>query len=40
MDLAIARGLTDMIENITQGASEGDDPEVLKKSADILLQNR
>ena len=40
MDLAIARGMTDMIENITQGATEGDDPEVLKKSADILLQNR
>lgn len=29
-----------MIENITSNATEGDDPEVLKKSADILLQNR
>jgi hypothetical protein len=37
MDIAISRGLTDMIENITSNATEGDDPEVLKKSADILL---
>jgi hypothetical protein len=29
--------LTDMIENISAGATDGDDPEVLKKSADFLL---
>ena len=40
MDLAIRHNLTDMIENISTGVSEGDDPEVLKKSVDFLLGNR
>jgi len=40
MDLAIKHNLTDMIENISTGVSEGDDPEVLKKSVDFLLSNR
>lgn len=39
MDLAIRYNLADMIENISTGASEGDDPEVLKKSVDFLLGN-
>ena len=37
MDLAIRHKLVDMIENISSGAGEGDDPEVLKKSVDFLL---
>ena len=40
MDLAIAKNLTDMIENISTGAQEGDDPEVLKKSVQFLLENK
>jgi intraflagellar transport protein 140 len=40
MDLAIRHNLADMIENISTGAGEGDDPEVLKKSVDFLLSNR
>jgi intraflagellar transport protein 140 len=40
MDLAIAYNLTDMIENISTGVSEQDDPEVLKKSVQFLMQNR
>jgi len=40
MDLAISHNLTDMIENISSGAQEGDDPEVLKKSVQFLMQNR
>lgn len=37
MDLAIKHNLTDMIENISTGVQEGDDPEVLKKSVQFLL---
>jgi len=40
MDLAISKNLTDMIENISTGVEEGDDPEVLKKSVQFLLQNQ
>lgn len=40
MDLAIKHNLTDMIENISTGVQEGDDPEVLKKSFQFLMQNR
>jgi len=40
MDLAIQHNLTDMIENISTGVQEGDDPEVLKKSVQFLMQNR
>jgi intraflagellar transport protein 140 len=40
MDLAIKHNLTDMIENISTGVQEGDDPEVLKKSVHFLMQNR
>jgi hypothetical protein len=40
MDLAIKHNLTDMIENISTGVQEGDDPEVLKKSVQFLMQNR
>ncbi len=40
MDLAIKKNLTDMIENISSGVQEGDDPEVLKKSVHFLLQNK
>lgn len=40
MDLAIAKNLTDMLENISSEAQEGDDPEVLKKSVDFLLANK
>lgn len=39
MDIAIKHNLTDMIENISTGVEEGDDPEVLKKSVQFLLQN-
>lgn len=30
-------GYTDLIENISTGVQEGDDPEVLKKSVQFLL---
>ena len=40
MDLAIKYKLADMIENISTGVSEQDDPEVLKKSVHFLMQNR
>ena len=40
MDIAIKHNLTDMIENISTGVQEGDDPEVLKKSVRFLMQNR
>lgn len=40
MDIAIKHNLTDMIENISTGVQEGDDPEVLKKSVHFLMQNR
>lgn len=40
MDLALKHNLTDLIENISAGAQEGDDPEVLKKSVHFLMQNR
>lgn len=40
MDLAIKRNLTDMIENISTAVSDGDDPEVLKKSVQFLLDNK
>jgi hypothetical protein len=40
MDLAIKHNLTDMIESISTGVQEGDDPEVLKKSVHFLMQNR
>jgi len=40
MDLAIKYNLTDMIENISTGVQEGDDPEVLKKSVQFLLANQ
>lgn len=39
MDLAIKHNLTNMIENISSGVQEGDDPEVLKKSVQFLMQN-
>jgi len=37
MDIAIKYNLTDMIENISTGVSEGDDPEVLKTSVHFLM---
>ena len=40
MDIAIRHNLTDMIENISSGVQEGDDPEVMKKSLNFLLQNQ
>lgn len=40
MDLALKHNLTDLIENISAGVQEGDDPEVLKKSVHFLMQNR
>ena len=40
LDLALKHNLTDLIENISAGAQEGDDPEVLKKSVHFLMQNR
>jgi intraflagellar transport protein 140 len=40
MALAIKYNLTDMIDDISTGVEEGDDPEVLKKSVHFLLQNK
>lgn len=37
MAIAIKYNLTDMIENISSGVQEGDDPEVLQKSVHFLM---
>jgi len=40
MDLAIKYNLTNMMEDISSGVDDGDDPEVMKNSVDYLMQNQ
>jgi intraflagellar transport protein 140 len=40
MDLALKHNLTSLIEDISAGVGDGDDPEVLKTSVDYLMQNQ
>ncbi len=39
MDLAMKHNLGHMIDDISSGVGDGDDPEVLKQSVDFLLNN-
>lgn len=39
MDLAMKHNLGHMIDDISSGVGDGDDPEVLKQSLDFLLSN-
>jgi len=38
MDLAMKHKLGHLLEDISTGVGEGDDPEVMKQSVDFLLQ--
>lgn len=40
MDLALKHNLAGMIDDISAGVGDGDDPEVLKSSVDFLMQNQ
>ena len=40
MDIAMKHNLAHMIEDISSGVGDGDDPEVLKSSVDFLMQNQ
>lgn len=40
MDLALKHNLATMIDDISAGVGDGDDPEVLKSSVDFLMQNQ
>lgn len=40
MQLAIQYNLTDMIDDISTGVQQDDDPDVLKKSLQFLMQNK
>lgn len=40
MDLAIKYNLAHMMEDISSGVGDGDDPEVMKSSVDYLMQNK
>ena len=39
MDLALKHNLAHMIDDISAGVGDGDDPEVLKQSVDFLTNN-
>lgn len=39
MDIAMQRNLTNLIDDISTGVGDGDDPEVMKSSVSFLLQN-
>jgi hypothetical protein len=39
MEIAIRHNLSHMIEDISTGVGDGDDPEVMKSSVDYLMQN-
>jgi intraflagellar transport protein 140 len=40
MDLAMKHNLAHLIDDISAGVGDGDDPEVLKQSVDFLMNNR
>ena len=40
MDIAMKHNLAHMIEDISSGVGDGDDPEELKSSVDFLMQNQ
>ena len=40
MDLALKHNLTNLIEDISAGVGDGDNPEVLKTSVEYLMQNQ
>lgn len=40
MDIAMKHNLAHMIEDISAGVGDGDDPEVMKSSVDFLMQNQ
>jgi hypothetical protein len=39
MDIAMARNLTNLIDDISTGVADGDDTEVMKSSVSFLMQN-
>jgi len=39
MEIAMRHNLSHMIEDISTGVGDGDDPEVMKSSVDFLMQN-
>lgn len=39
MDIAMQRNLTNLIDDISSGVGDGDDPEVMKSSVSFLMQN-
>jgi intraflagellar transport protein 140 len=39
MEIAMRHNLSHMIEDISAGVGDGDDPEVMKNSVDYLMQN-
>jgi hypothetical protein len=39
MDIAMQRNLTNLIDDISTGVGDGDDPEVMKSSVSFLMQN-
>lgn len=40
MDIAMQRNLTNLIDDISTGVGDGDDPEVMKSSVSFLMQNQ